>query len=98
MGRAREELVDRLLTSALIELRSCERFEILGRKCPDPILKKLYRSLWASEHGHYSVFVELAAGVKAVKGVAGRWKELLREEAEIISSEPVHCGIHGWVE
>src|SRR5271167_960886 len=32
-GQGREELVDRLLISALIELRSCERFERLAQYC-----------------------------------------------------------------
>src|SRR5258708_3616944 len=47
------ELIDRLLVSALIEARSCERFEILSRVCTDPALAKLYKALWSSEHGHY---------------------------------------------
>ena len=39
-GRGHEDLLDRLLVSALIELRSCERFEVLARYCEerDPIL------------------------------------------------------------
>ena len=39
-GRGHEDLLDRLLVSALIELRSCERFEVLARYCevPDPVL------------------------------------------------------------
>ena len=32
-GQGSEELVDRLLISALIELRSCERFELLAQYC-----------------------------------------------------------------
>ncbi len=66
-GRGTEELVDRLMISALIEARSCERFRLLGEACGgaeaglhDAQLAKLYRGLWASEHGHYRTFLQLA--------------------------------------
>ncbi len=42
-GCGKEELVDRLLISALIEARSCERFEVLARCCRDPELARFYR-------------------------------------------------------
>src|SRR6476659_7136914 len=51
-GRGSEELVDRLMISSLIEARSCERFKLLGDVVEDDReLQKLYRRLWASEHG-----------------------------------------------
>src|SRR3954447_9484201 len=34
-GRGSEELVDRLMISALIEARSCERFKLLADACDD---------------------------------------------------------------
>ena len=40
-----DELVDRLLVSALIEARSCERFAILADLCGDAELAKMYRGL-----------------------------------------------------
>src|SRR5688572_18229693 len=43
-GRGSEELVDRLMISALIEARSCERFKLLGDHVTDDVeLQKLYR-------------------------------------------------------
>lgn len=83
------ELVDRLLTSALIEARSCERFELLGRACAqrDEELAKLYRGLWASEHGHYRVFLELAEQVQRREEVDHRWDRMLEAEAEIIAHQ-----------
>src|SRR4051812_28373906 len=65
MGTGPGELVDRLMISALIEARSCERFKLLADAVGDPStssgrgdkeLAKLYRGLWASEHGHYRTF------------------------------------------
>ena len=63
-GRGVEELVDRLMISALIEARSCERFKLLAEACEDQELAKLYKGLWASEHGHYRTFIQLAEGIQ----------------------------------
>ena len=93
-GRGTEELVDRLMISALIEARSCERFELLGRLCPDPRLAKLYRALWASEAGHYRVFLRMARRLLSRRRVEARWSELLDEEARIIAAQPPGPRMH----
>lgn len=98
LGAGLEELVDRLLVSALIELRSCERFEILGRCCPDEQLNKLYRALWGSEHNHFQVFLRLARQLKPNKKgraeVDARWEQLLQQEAEIMQAQPTGAQLH----
>jgi tRNA 2-(methylsulfanyl)-N6-isopentenyladenosine37 hydroxylase len=81
------ELIDRLLVSALIEARSCERFEILSRMCGDAPLARLYRGLWHSEHGHYRVFLDLARQVRPASEVDSRWQALLQAEEKIISAQ-----------
>ena len=87
-GAGPGELVDRLMVSALIEARSCERFLLLGESCEDdPELRKLYRGLWASEHGHYRTFVQLAEEIEAPEKVAKRWDEMLDAEAGIIERQ-----------
>jgi tRNA-(ms[2]io[6]A)-hydroxylase len=87
-GAGRDELVDRLLVSALIEARSCERFKLLGEACEeDAELRKLYRGLWASEHGHFRSFVQLAKEVQTADGVGARWDGLLDAEAKIIECQ-----------
>ena len=97
-GRGDDELVDRLLISALIELRSCERFEILARKCPDDELGRIYADLWDSERGHYLIFLDLARKVPpGTVDVDGRWNEMLDAEAEILSRQPRGPRLHGWV-
>jgi tRNA-(ms[2]io[6]A)-hydroxylase len=95
-GRGPEELLDRLIVAALIEARSCERFEILSRVCPDPELAKLYRELWSSEHGHYLVFLDLAGGVADAAAVAARWEQMLDSEATIIRRQPPGPRMHTW--
>src|SRR5215208_4965104 len=88
-GRGSEELVDRLMISALIEARSCERFKLLGEAVEnDRELKKLYTSLWASEHGHYRTFIQLAEQILPEKTVAKRWNEMLDAEAKLIRKQP----------
>lgn len=96
LGEGTVELMDRLMVSSLIEARSCERFEILSRACDDKELKKLYASLWASEHGHYVVFLDLAKQVQPDKVVRRRWSEMLDREADIIRRQPAGPRMHSW--
>ena len=95
LGDGRNELVDRLLVAALIEARSCERFKLLAdAEATDAELKKLYRGLWASEHGHYKTFVGLAEGVAPADSVAARWEAMLEAEAEIVRRQPPGPRMH----
>lgn len=86
-GTGPAELVDRLVVSALIEARSCERFKLLGEACEDAELTKLYRGLWASEHGHYRSFLQLAEQIDEKEAVARRWEQMLGEESRIIARQ-----------
>ncbi|MHC4909663.1 MAG: tRNA isopentenyl-2-thiomethyl-A-37 hydroxylase MiaE [Planctomycetota bacterium] len=97
MGQGKQELVDRLLVSGLIEARSCERFEILSRMCDDEELRSLYGELWTSEHGHYRIFVKLSYDVLPEAEVDTRWHSILEDEAAIIERQPVGSTMHGWV-
>ena len=97
-GEGRDELVDRLMVSALIEARSCERFKLLAEASDDAELAKLYRGLWASEHGHYRAFLQLAEQIQSPDVVAKRWDEMLGAEAKIIASQEPGSRMHsgGW--
>ena len=96
-GEGKRELVDRLLVCALIEARSCERFEALVAACEDDALRALYRGLCASEHGHYRVFVDLARTVADADVVDRRFAELLDAEADILAVQApgrrMHAGV-----
>jgi tRNA-(ms[2]io[6]A)-hydroxylase len=94
MGQGTDELIDRLMISALIEARSCERFKLLGEHCADPELAKLYRGLWASEHGHYRVFIELARELGKPEAIERRWGFMLDEEAKIIARQTPGARMH----
>jgi tRNA 2-(methylsulfanyl)-N6-isopentenyladenosine37 hydroxylase len=97
-GRGTEELVDRLMISSLIEARSCERFKLLGdylrASSGDAELEKLYRGLWASEHGHYLSFLQLAEALLEPAEVKQRWEQMLEAEAAIIQQQPAGPRMH----
>ena len=93
-GHGPAELVDRLIVSALIEVRSCERFKLLGDACKDAKLAKLYRGLWASEHGHYRTFLQLAQQIQPREEVDRRWEQMLDAEAKIIAHQPPGARMH----
>jgi tRNA-(ms[2]io[6]A)-hydroxylase len=90
----RDRLVDRLLVSALIEARSCERLALLGEALPSGRLRELYRRLAQSEAGHERLFVELAVAEAGATGAHPRLVELAREEARIVSALPLLPRIH----
>lgn len=93
-GKGTQELADRLLVSALIEARSCERFERLSEVTSDAELLKFYRGLLISENGHYKLFVDMAKKVLPAKEIDSRWDRLLDEEARIIQVQSPGSRIH----
>src|ERR1041384_6888242 len=84
-GSVEDNLLDRLLTMAMIEARSCERFKRLSEGLDDEYLRNFYRRFMESEAGHYHLFIELAATYIDKKTVRKRWKECLEYEAKVIS-------------
>lgn len=98
LGDGKNELMDRLMVCALIEARSCERFQILARHCADRELARLYERLWNSEHGHFRVFLELAEGLLPRRVVQQRWDQMLDAEAKIIQQQPPGPRMHSWIE
>ena len=79
-------LVDKLLTNALIEARSCERFRLLSEGIKDIYLKKFYYNFMVSEAGHYRLFMDLANIYMGKKYVDYRWNMYLDYEKEILKN------------
>jgi tRNA-(ms[2]io[6]A)-hydroxylase len=94
-GSRTQSLVDRLLFSALIEARSCERFRVLSENIKDKELAKFYRDLMISEAGHYTTFIGYARQYADGIDIDKRWKEWLDYEASIISNYGKKETIHG---
>ncbi|MEO8596084.1 MAG: tRNA-(ms[2]io[6]A)-hydroxylase [Candidatus Solibacter sp.] len=88
------ETLDRLLISALIEVRSCERFSVLASASQDAELADFYHALFASEFGHYRIFLDLARKLAKPAAVEARWQELLAAEAEILAAQEPGPRIH----
>jgi len=85
-GSRDQQLMEKLLINALIEARSCERFRLLWKNIQDEDLSKFYYELMVSEASHYKNFLQLAKEYVPEKTVMIRWKELLEEEAIIMSN------------
>jgi tRNA-(ms[2]io[6]A)-hydroxylase len=94
-GSRTQRLVDRLLFSALIEARSCERFKLLSEELKDEELKTFYRELMISEAGHYTTFIGFARKYAQGIDVDKKWEEFLKFEAEVISNYGKKQTIHG---
>jgi len=88
-------LIDRLLFSALIEARSCERFKVLSEQVKDGDLRAFYRELMISEANHYTTFIGFARKYAEGEDVDKRWKEWLEYEAQVIQHYGKGETIHG---
>ena len=85
-GSVEARMLDQLLTMALIEARSCERFKRLSEGLNDDYLRKFYRRFMESEAGHYVTFIELAETYIDKEKVRKRWAEWLAYEADIMKN------------
>jgi tRNA-(ms[2]io[6]A)-hydroxylase len=83
-GDPETRMLDQLLTMAMIEARSCERFKRLSEGLEDAYLQKFYRRFMESEAGHYTLFIELAEKYIDPLKVRERWKEWLEYEKEVM--------------
>lgn len=96
IGGGREaQLIDRLLFSAMIEARSCERFKVLSENINDAELSAFYHELMISEATHYTTFINLAKKHAESIDVDKRWKEFLAYEAQVIQNYGKQETIHG---
>jgi tRNA 2-(methylsulfanyl)-N6-isopentenyladenosine37 hydroxylase len=84
-GNPEERFLDQLLTMALIEARSCERFKRLSEGLEDDYLRSFYRRFMESEAGHYTLFIDLAETYTDKAAVRRRWAEWLAYEATIMN-------------
>lgn len=85
-GDGEGRMLDQLLTMALIEARSCERFKRLSEGLDEEYMKNFYRRFMESEAGHYTLFIELAETYIDKEKVRTRWKQWLEYEAGIMQN------------
>ncbi|WP_395045292.1 tRNA-(ms[2]io[6]A)-hydroxylase, partial [Flavobacterium sp.] len=94
-GSRNDAFVDRLLFSAMIEARSCERFKVLSQNIKDTKLATFYRELMISEAGHYTSFLAFARKYSEKVDVDKRWKEWIEFEGVLITKYGKEETIHG---
>lgn len=87
--------VERMLFSAMIEARSCERFKVLSENIKDEELSKFYWDLMESEASHYTTFITYARKYGHGIDVEKRWREWLDFEASVIANYGKKETIHG---
>lgn len=96
--------LDLLLSGALIEARSCERFRLLGslpegEGLPAPVAA-LYARLESSEARHFELYLKLADHHARASGT-GDWQprlaELARLEAELVTTPDTEFRFHSGV-
>jgi len=85
-GDFEERFLDQLLTMAMIEARSCERFKRLSEGLPDEYLRNFYRRFMESEAGHYHLFINLAETYLGKEKTKKRWAEWLAFEAGLMKN------------
>ncbi|UTA49255.1 tRNA isopentenyl-2-thiomethyl-A-37 hydroxylase MiaE [Simiduia sp. 21SJ11W-1] len=90
------KLVDTLLIGAIIEARSCERFEALAPHL-DADLQKFYLSLLKSEARHYQDYLGLAGRLEAPEVIERQLDRFLDAEVALIESPDTEFRFHSGV-
>jgi len=87
--------LDLLITGALIEARSCERFRLLAPWLPPP-LAEFYAQLERSEARHFEQYLGLARDLARQRGVdlEPRIRTLAEREAELATAPDAEFRFH----
>jgi tRNA 2-(methylsulfanyl)-N6-isopentenyladenosine37 hydroxylase len=86
--------LDRLLVSAVIEARSCERLQMLTEALAEGALKQTYLELTRAEARHHALFYRLAERYFSAEQVKARARTLFDAEAQLIESLPLRAAVH----
>jgi tRNA-(ms[2]io[6]A)-hydroxylase len=83
----KSQVIDHLVVCALIEGRSCEKFQILSREVRDldPALADFYASLVESEGNHYATYLIMARHIDTEE-TERRLDYFLNLDAELIKA------------
>ena len=89
-------LIDVLIVSAIVEARSCERFEKLVPVLDDE-LAEFYASLLQSESRHFRDYLRLAKGIAEGAEIQERIDVFLAKDLELITSADEQFRFHSGV-
>jgi len=79
-----DKLLHKLITCALIEARSCERFRLLSENLEEEALRNFYYRFMVSEAGHYRLFIDLAEQYYPTEKVRAVWQQWLGIEEQVL--------------
>jgi tRNA-(ms[2]io[6]A)-hydroxylase len=86
--------LDLMLSSALIEARSCERFELLAPRLPEP-LGSFYGGLCRAEARHFELYLRLARrAAPDVERCERRLRELAQVEGRLVTAADAQLRFH----
>jgi tRNA 2-(methylsulfanyl)-N6-isopentenyladenosine37 hydroxylase len=88
--------LDLMCSHALIEARSCERFQLLASRLPAP-LGRFYQSLQHAEARHFELYVRLAHSAQGsgdAQQVHSRLAQLAQVEAQLATSPDEELRFH----
>jgi tRNA 2-(methylsulfanyl)-N6-isopentenyladenosine37 hydroxylase len=88
-------LLDSLICAALIEARSCERFDLLVKALPECEERKIYAELIPMEAAHYTLFLDIARTYFTKDELNTRLEEISIAEKAICDDLPNHWRMHG---
>ncbi len=86
--------LDRLLVTAIVEARGCERFGLVAAALPEGALRDFYRELARSEVRHHETYLDLARRYFGPEVVRARLAELLAVEARVVGELPVRAAMY----
>ncbi len=89
-------LMDEMLVAAIIEARSCERFQQLGSHL-DPELGDFYLSLLKSEARHFNIYMGMATRFAVEEGIDERLQSLLAAERRLIETPDESFRFHSGI-
>ena len=87
-------LLDKLLIAALIEARSCERFQILAAHHDDPDIAQLYAQLYRDEARHHTLYTQIARERFGHEVTSARLDQLAQAELEALHASDGQPRLH----
>jgi tRNA 2-(methylsulfanyl)-N6-isopentenyladenosine37 hydroxylase len=86
--------LDRLLVSAVVEARGCERLSMVTEALEPGPLKQTYLELTRAEARHHALFFRLAEQYFPPEEVKTRGRALFEAEAALIETLPLRAAVH----
>jgi tRNA 2-(methylsulfanyl)-N6-isopentenyladenosine37 hydroxylase len=87
-------LLDRLLVSAVVEARGCERLSMVTEALEPGALKQTYLELTRAEARHHALFFRLAECYFPPEQVKARARALFEAEATLLEGLPLRPAVH----